>query len=343
MDERITNENVVFQYQLFDALTVPDSAPLTPAQAPALLPATPSPAAVYLASLTTGSRRTMLSALRQLAQLLGYPDYLACPWASLRYQHTAAIRAQLQDAYAPATANRMLACLRRVLQEAWRLELMTAEEYRRAADLKVIKAQRLPSGRALSASEVLRLFEVCAHDSTPAGVRDSALLAVLIGCGLRRAEAVALDVDDYDAGTGALKVRSGKGRKDRIVYAAGGVVTALADWLTVRGQSSGALFVRAYKGGHISSVSMTDQAVRVILAKRAALAGVADFSPHDLRRTHITSLLDAGADLATVQKLAGHADPNTTARYDRRGEAAKQDAVARLDIPYLPRRTLPLD
>lgn len=342
MAERITNENTDFQYLLFDApFDTPDAAPLLAPINPH--PPSPIPAAVYLASLTPGSRRTMASALKGLAQLLGYPNAQVCPWASLRYQHTAALRACLQERYAPATANRMLAALRRVLQEAWRLELMSVEAYKRAADLKVISAETLPSGRALAGDEVLALLEACARDSTPAGVRDSALLAVLIGCGLRRAELVALDVDDYNAGTGALTVRSGKGRKDRIVYAAGGVVPALADYLTVRGHDAGPLFVRAARGGHIGKARMTDQAVRVILQKRARQAGVAAFSPHDLRRTHITNMLSAGADLATVQKLAGHADPNTTARYDRRGEATKRAAAALLDIPHLPRRTLPLD
>jgi site-specific recombinase XerD len=334
MDERTSIENAALQYLLFDA----PAAPLAHVARP--LP--PNPAAVYLASLTAGSRRTMASALKRLALLLGYGDFLACPWQSLRYQHTAAIRAQLQDAYAPATANRMLAALRRVLQEAWRLELMSVEEYKRAADLKVITAQQLPSGRALTRDEVLRLLTACASDSTPAGVRDSALIAVLVGCGLRRSEAVALSVADYDPATGALKVQ-GKGRKDRLVYATGGVVPALKDWLTVRGSDAGALFVRAARGGHIGSARMTDQAVRVILAKRGRQAGLATFSPHDLRRTHITNMLAQGADLATVQKLAGHADPNTTARYDRRGEQTKRAAAALLAIPHLPRRTLPLD
>ena len=301
------------------------------------------PAAVYLAQLGKRSRRTQASALDRLAQLLGYPDALSCPWSQLRYQHTAAIRAALADAYAPATANRMLAALRRVLQEAWRLGQMTAEEYERAADLKVIKAEVLPSGRALSRDEVIALLAACTADATPAGVRDAALLLLLLATGLRRSEAVALDVADYAPATGALKVREGKGRKDRMVYVeAPAAAAALADWQVVRGTTAGPLFVRAARGGHLTTKRMTDQAVALILERRAGQAGVAAFSPHDLRRTCITWLLEAGADLATVQRIAGHADPATTARYDRRGETAKQQAAALLDLPCV-RRTLPLE
>ena len=79
---------------------------------------------------------------------------------------------------------------------------------------------------------------------------------------------------------------------------------------------------------------LTAQTVYDVLARRADQAGVKKFSPHDLRRTFAGDLLDAGADLATVQKLMGHANANTTAAYDRRDAKAKKAAVNKLHIPY---------
>lgn len=334
---------------LMPELVLAPDAPLATTPAPPVelaLALDQSPAAVYLAQLSKAARRVQRSGLDAIAALVGPYDALNCPWHRLRYAHTAAIRTMLAERYAPATANRMLAALRRVLEEAWRLELMRAEEYQRAADLAPISAERLPAGRALPLEELQALLEACAADATPAGLRDGALISVLWSSGARRSEVAALQLGDYDRTEHGLTIRSGKGNKDRITYVVGGAITALADWLLVRGDWAGPLFVAISRGGHITRRQMTDQAVLVILRKRAAAAGVADVSPHDMRRTMITQVLEAGADLATAQKLAGHAKPETTARYDRRGERAKQAAAARLEIPHVPnvaRRTLPLE
>jgi integrase len=295
-----------------------------------------NPAVVYLARLAPTGRRAMAQALEAMARMAsgGRAGLESFPWASLRYGHTQAIRTALAGRYSPATANRHLAALRGVLREAWRLGLMDAEAYRRAADLPSVRGETLPRGRALSAGELRALFDACRADQTPAGARDAALLAVLYGAGLRRSEVVSLDLADYDQESGALTVRAGKGRKDRVAYATNGSRRALQAWLAVRGTDPGPLFLPVRKGGTVENRRMTDQAVLVILAKRAKQAGVRSFSPHDMRRTFISDLLDAGADISTVQHLAGHANVQTTARYDRRGEAAKKKAAELLHVPF---------
>ncbi len=293
------------------------------------------PAAVYLAHLAPGSRRTMTNALNTMAGLLtkNRCNIQTLDWSALRYQHTTALRTLLADLYAPSTANKMLAALRGVLQEAWRLGKMSAEEYRRAADLPSVRGSTLPRGRAITKSELSRLFASCARDRGPAGRRDAAILAVLYNCGLRRSELVDLDLSDYDTNDAALMVRSGKGRKARVSYTTDISQKAIDGWLEARGLSAGPLFTPVNKSGKVSLRRLSDQAIRKLLLKRAAEAGVSHFSPHDLRRTMIGDLLDAGADISTVQRLAGHANVTTTARYDRRGESAKRRAANLLQVP----------
>ena len=299
------------------------------------------PAFVYLARLAPGSRPTMEGALSTVARAIGGrgATLAAFPWAELRYQHTAALRASLWDRYSPATANKILAAVRGVLREAWRLRQIPADEYQRAIDVGAIRGSRPPRGRHLAADEIRALFQQCAIDGTPAGVRNAALLGVLYGAGLRRAEVAALSVPDYAVLDGALVVR-GKGNKVRTAYLRGGAAQALAAWLAVRGTNAdrdgGApIFTRIYKGGAVTPYRLTPQAVLNVLQRRAARAGLRVFSPHNVRRTFIGDLLDARVDLATVQQMAGHAQVTTTARYDRRGERAKRAAADVLDVPYV--------
>jgi integrase len=301
------------------------------------IPADRQPALVYLARLSPGSRRTMTESLDTMARLLSANqcDSRTLQWSALRYQHTAALRTLLAQLYATATANKMLAALRGVLQESWRLGQMTAEEYRRAADLRSVRGTTLPRGRALSQAELGSLFSACDRDKSAAGRRDAALLAILYNCGLRRSELVALDLSDYDPEEGAVKVRSGKGNKARLNYATDDTTRLIDDWLNARGLSSGPLFTPINKSGRITLRSLSDQAVRKILLKRGAEGGLAPFSPHDLRRTMIGDLLDAGADISTVQRMAGHSNVTTTARYDRRGETAKRKAARLMNVPVV--------
>jgi integrase len=256
------------------------------------------------------------------------------PWASLRYQHTQAVRAALADRYAPATANKALSALRGVLQECFRLGLMSAEDHARAADLPNVKGQGALRGRALKTGELVALFGAC-DPTTAQGARDAALLAVLYGAGLRRAEAVALDLADYDPESGELRIRSGKGRKPRTVYLTNGARDAARAWLDVRGPEAGPFFLAVDKVGNVRSGRITTGAVYQILGRLQIAARVKPFSPHDCRRSYVTALLAAGNSIAVVQKLAGHASVATTARYDRSDEDAKRKAAETLHVPFV--------
>jgi site-specific recombinase XerD len=291
----------------------------------AVVPRDRHPVAVYLARLAPGSRRTMREAVGTMAEILapGIP-LERFPWPALRYPHTTAVRTVLAERYAPATANKMLSALRGTLTEAWRLGQMRAEDHARAIDLRPVRGRRLARGRALSDQELRTLFQ---H----ARPRDAALLAVLYGTGLRRAEASALDLAHVDLQARTIQVR-GKGNKERLVHLPPDAAAALAAWIAVRGHDPGPLFLT---NAHVSrGQRLSEAGVARVLRYLATRADVRAFSPHDLRRTFVGDLLDQGADLATVQALAGHASPTTTARYDRRGERAKAQAAHLLALPW---------
>lgn len=297
-------------------------------------------AAVYIASLPAKSgQRTQAQALRVVAQIFN-TDLSGMNWSALRYRHTAMIRARLAETYSPATANKILSALRQALKQAWLLGQMTAEDYSRAIELEPVTGETLPAGRELATGEILALVNACQKDTSPAGTRDAAIIGLLYGAGLRRQEIVSLSLASFDKETGQLILR-GKRNKERTAYVSNGALDALLDWLDIRGQEDDALFVAINKGGRLdTSKPMNPQSIYDMLQKRAEQAGVKDFSPHDFRRTFVSDLLDKGADIATVAKMAGHANVQTTARYDRRPEEAKRKASTLLHVPYKSKKSL---
>ena len=236
----------------------------------------PQGARAYLASLSSpASRRAMRSALDQVARILtGNEDADAfhVPWNQLRYEHLAALRSHLTDHYAPASANTLLAAVRGVLRNAWRLGQLDTDTYLRTVDFQPVSGSRLPAGRALGAGELRALFAVCASDRSPAGSRDAAAFALMFGAGLRRSEAAGVQLSDYDPETGALTV-TGKGNRQRIVYATGGGAVALTAWLGQRGGHDGALLAPVNKGGAVQPRAMTAQALMNRLKVRGPGSG----------------------------------------------------------------------
>jgi integrase/recombinase XerD len=180
-------------------------------------------------------------------------------------------------------------------------------------------AKRLP--KALPLSDVEAILEAAGAPGTTLALRDRALLEVLYGTGARISEAVGLDVDDLDETDGTVLLR-GKGGKERLVPIGSYAREAVAAYL-VRGRpelastgasrsstTGGALFLNA-QGGRLSR-----QSAWTVLVKAADRAGVTrDVSPHTLRHSFATHLLDGGADVRVVQELLGHASVTTTQVY----------------------------
>jgi len=293
-------------------------------------------ATAYLASLKSAvGRRGMLSQLRKVARLLGFAEIDQVNWATLNAANVRAILSALSTQnLAPASVATALNALKGVARAAWERGTLDTETYQRIRSIRPPAGSRLPAGRDIDAGERLALMQTTARDRTPAGVRDAAILAMLIATGMRRAELCALRVGDVDLQSGKLRVL-GKGDKERTVYLRNGALRYLRDWLSVRGDGPGPIFCRINKAGRIfPEGALSTTAMHKIITKRAAEAGLRDISPHDFRRTYAGELLDAGQDIATVAALLGHASVTTTARYDRRGERAKEAAAACVSVPY---------
>ncbi|MFZ2015046.1 MAG: site-specific tyrosine recombinase XerD, partial [Nocardioides sp.] len=177
-------------------------------------------------------------------------------------------------------------------------------------------ARRLP--KALPLAEVEAILEASGAAGTTLALRDRALLEVLYGTGARISEAVGLDVDDVDRVDGSVLLR-GKGSKERLVPIGSYALAAVDAYLTRSrpelaavgtSERAGALFLNA-RGGRLSR-----QSAWTVLVKAADRAGVTrDVSPHTLRHSFATHLLEGGADVRVVQELLGHASVTTTQIY----------------------------
>jgi len=175
-------------------------------------------------------------------------------------------------------------------------------------------ARRLP--KAISVEDVERLLDAAGFDQTPLAVRDRALLELLYSTGARISEAVGLAVDDVDLDDRTVLL-SGKGGKQRRVPIGSFAIASLSAYLVrtrpdlaTRGAGTPALFLNA-RGGRLSR-----QSAWTVLRAAAEKAGIAaEISPHTLRHSFATHLMEGGADVRVVQELLGHASVTTTQIY----------------------------
>ena len=213
--------------------------------------------------------------------------------------------------YAKTTIARRLACLRSFFRYCAREKLVTSNP---AKALRTPRTGRkLPS--FLTAQQTVTLVEAPPSDE-PSGLRDRAMLETMYSAGLRVAELVGLNLSDWDQDANVLRVR-GKGRKERIAPVGRHASTALHEWLAVRevAEDAGpedreAVFLNRF------GKRLTTRSVGRMLEKYVKANGLdSKTSPHSLRHTFATHMLDGGADLRSVQELLGHKSLTTTQIY----------------------------
>ncbi len=217
---------------------------------------------------------------------------------------------------APGTVNLRLGAVRRLAYEAADCGLLSADLAAGIRRVKGVKKLGVRLGNWLTAEQGHALWQAPDHQRLK-GKRDRALLALLLACGLRRHEAVALRLDHLQQREEhwAIVDLVGKGGHVRTVPVPDWVRTELDDWLAAAGIDRGKLFRRVNKVGRTWGDGMTVKAVWHIVKESAKRIGVAKLAPHDLRRTCARLCHASGGELEQIQFLLEHISVQTTERY----------------------------
>ena len=218
---------------------------------------------------------------------------------------------------APATVNLRLSPLRKLAREMADNGLLSPESAAGIGRTKGIKQQGVRAGNWLMREQASDLLN--APDAgTLKGKRDRAMLALLVGCGLRRAELLRLNVDQIQQREGRWVIPDlvGKGNRLRTVPVPAPVKARVDEWLQAAGIGEGRIFRPVNKGGRVTGDAIEDEkAVWQVVLKYARATALGKLSPHDLRRTCAKLCRKAGGDLEQIQLLLGHASIQTTERY----------------------------
>jgi len=282
-----------------------------------------NPAETYLLSLnSTDGRNRSARILRRFCKKWGDSGcYLSFNWSKINYTLLIDLKVDYQElGLGSGTINTYMATIKGVAKEAWRQKVLATDDYLHIKEVKRIKGYKSLSGKALTGSDLKAIILHCSKLGSNLGKRNAAMIALTYGAGLRVHELAKLTIDDYQ--NGFIKF-VGKGNKERNQPLPDFVKRIMDKWLACRPSGVDGLFLRILRNDSVSSFQLSFRSIGQIYKR----IGVNNFSPHDLRRSFATNLLESGVDLFTVQNLMGHSNVNTTRRYDMRGEQTKIDAV----------------
>ena len=242
-----------------------------------------------------------------------------CSEPRLAFNRTVVLRYRFfleQRNLAPATINVRLAAVRRLAYEASDTGLLSPDLAARIRRVKGAKRLGVRIGNWLSVDEAKALLRHSPPDDLR-DKRDRAILAVLIGCGLRRAELVGLKVEDFQIRDEHSVIADliGKGKHIRTVPVPAWVKRTVDAWTTAAQIRAGTIFRPVNRMGKLRGDGLTPKAIWHVVKAAAQRAGIKNLAPHDLRRTCARLCHLAGGELEQIQFLLGHASVQTTERY----------------------------
>jgi integrase len=223
-------------------------------------------------------------------------------------------RATMEE-HAPSTVNVRLSAMRKMVTEARRNGMLGAEEAANLTDVPNVRQQGTRLGNWLTKEQARELLTI-PDRNTLKGKRDYAILALLVGCGLRRRELSGLNMEDIQMRENRWVIADlrGKGGRIRAVAVPVWVKQGINVWLTGARIEEGRLFRSVKKGGKRIGESLGDWAVWAIVEQSAKEIGIERFGAHDLRRTCAKLCRKAGGDLEQIKFLLGHSSIQTTER-----------------------------
>ncbi len=242
-----------------------------------------------------------------------------CSEPRLAFNRTVVLRYRIhleQRKYAPATINLRLAAVRRIAYEAADAGLLSPELAAGVRRVKGVRRIGVRLGNWLTPEQGRRLLE-SAGSSSARDLRDYAIVAMLIGCGLRRAELLALRVESIQQREEHWVIADlvGKGGHVRTVPVPIWVKSTVDAWLAAAAITRGPVFRAINKVGRVWGDGMSPKVLWDVVRTAAARAGIDKLAPHDLRRTCARLCHLAGGELDQIQFLLGHVSIQTTERY----------------------------
>jgi integrase/recombinase XerD len=287
------------------------------------------------------TRRAMEGSLRRLVRTFAEDERTieTFEWELLIDEDLAAeVWSSVATRYSKATAMRDASFLREMLRSCLKTGLMTHDQCASACSFDTKGLDESPrAGRGLSSEEVARIVWACQAEGNPnVCLRDSALILALASTGARRSEIASVERQDVHLVEGRLWLAQTKSGRPRNAWLHSSSIQAIGAWMERVVPTGTALFPPLSRTGRPLPGAMSAHQVWKIIRKRAEQAGVENVTPHDLRRFVVSSLLDSTRDLALVARVVGHSNPATTARYDRRPDAASRAAIETLQLPVLP-------